>query len=220
MKQLPMGALTGDTDNRTSMTLTKRTQGKLLVITGPSGVGKGTLVEKVMALVPNLKKSVSVTTRTLRAGELEGVDYFFKTPEQFQTMLEANEFMEWAKYAGNYYGTPRLWVENEVKSGVDVILELEVQGAKQIRESDPEAVLIFLAPPSFQVLEERLRGRATESPDKLALRLTRAKEELKEKSLFQYEVINDNLEDAVNKLVDIVYSERASSGCGGNRLTE
>jgi guanylate kinase len=197
------------------MKLKKGKQGRLLVITGPSGVGKGTLVKRLLAEVPGIKKSVSVTTRELRPGEIEGVHYLFRSTEQFMEMVKHGQFMEWAEFAGNFYGTPKKWVEEETANGFDVILEIEVQGAKQIRERHPQALLIFLSPPSFEALKERLEGRATESPDKLALRLAKAKQEMKEKSLFQYEVVNDNIEEAVNKLLDIVYSERRDSACGG-----
>jgi guanylate kinase len=180
----------------------------MLVITGPSGVGKGTVIEQLLERVPGLAKSVSVTTRKRRANEVEGVDYFFKDVDQFKKMVAADEFLEHAEYAGNFYGTPRKWVEERVSAGIDVVMELEVQGAMQVRSRHRNAGLVFLSPPSFAALEERLKSRATETPDKLALRLRKAKEELSEKSLFHYEVINDSIEDAVNKLVHIVYSER------------
>jgi guanylate kinase len=209
-----------DLDSNSDMVLKKRMQGKLLVITGPSGVGKGTLVQKLMAEERDLKKSVSVTTRSARPHEVEGVDYFFRSTDQFMTMVKENQFMEWAEFAGNYYGTPSQWVLQELAAGFDVILEIEVQGAKQIHERHPQAILIFLSPPSFEALKERLEKRATEPPDKLAIRLAKAKQEMKEKSLFQYEVVNDNIEEAVNKLRDIVYSEREEKHVGGNRLTK
>jgi guanylate kinase len=183
--------------------------GLLFVFTGPSGVGKGTVLQPLLALVPNLKKSTSVTTRPKRAQEVEGIDYFFCSQAEFQTLKNSEKLLEWAEFAGNFYGTPRQWVEDELASGFDVILEIEVEGAKQIRQQCPDAVLIFLSPPSLTVLEERLHKRATETPDKLALRLNKAKEELQEKSLFQYEVVNDKIEDAVNNLLEIVYSERS-----------
>jgi len=182
--------------------------GNLVVITGPSGVGKGTVVQKLLHLVPGLTRSVSVTTRPKRAEEVEGVDYFFRTREEFEKMAADRAFMEWAEFAGSLYGTPRAWVEDTLRSGKDVLLEIEVQGAKQIRERFPEAVLIFLSPPDFQVLESRLKGRATESADKIALRLEKARDELRQRHLFHYEVVNDNLEEAVNNLVHIMYAER------------
>ncbi|PWU00740.1 MAG: guanylate kinase [Candidatus Melainabacteria bacterium] len=202
------------------MVLKKQTQGKLLVITGPSGVGKGTLVQRLLAEVAGIKKSVSVTTRSARPHEVDGIDYFFKSTEQFMNMVKEHQFMEWAEFAGNLYGTPKQWVMEELGAGFDVILEIEVQGAKQIRQGHPQAVLIFLSPPSFEALKDRLEKRATEPPDKLAIRLAKAEQEMKEKSLFQYEVVNDNIDEAVNKLRDIVYSEREEKARGGNRLAK
>jgi guanylate kinase len=198
----------------------KRIQkGNLIVVTGPSGVGKGTVVQKLLEEVPNLSKSVSVTTRAMRPGELEGVDYFFRSYEQFAEMAENDDFMEWAEYSGNFYGTPKAWVELQLCvtkdakgndcTGTDVILEIEVDGAKQIRDRFPQAVLIFLSPPSFQELKSRLKGRATESPGKITLRLYKARQEMRERGLFHYEVVNDNIDEAVSNLLHIVYAERS-----------
>jgi guanylate kinase len=188
-------------------------RGNLIVITGPSGVGKGTLVERLTDEVPGIKRSVSVTTRQKRPGEEEGIDYFFRSPEEFKRMADENTFMEWAEFAGSFYGTPKLWVEQQLVLGQDIILEIEVQGAKQVKLRCPDAVLIFLSPPSFEELESRLRRRGTESPEKLALRLKKAKVEIGEKNLFHYEVVNDIVEEAVNDLVHIVYSERCRIRC-------
>jgi guanylate kinase len=202
------------TDERPDMTSRQPKRGRLLVITGPSGVGKGTVIAQLLDRISGLAKSVSVTTRPRRALEADGVDYFFRSQDEFKEMIEADEFLEYAEYAGNCYGTPKKWVEERVLAGIDVIMELEVQGAMQVRARHRNAGLVFLSPPSFEALEERLRGRATETSDKLVLRLDKAKEELNEKSLFHYEVINDSIEDAVNKLVHIVYSERCRIDCG------
>lgn len=182
--------------------------GNLVVITGPSGVGKGTTVQALLSLVPGLSRSVSVTTRTKRTEEAESVDYFFATKKEFEEMCRKKLLMEWAEFAGALYGTPQAWVEQELQAGRDVILEIEVQGAKQIRDHFPDAILIFLSPPSFEALEDRLTGRATETPEKIALRLKKAKQELKQKHLFHYEVVNDNLDEAVNNLAHIIYAER------------
>lgn len=192
----------------TALTGLGKQKGNLIVITGPSGVGKGTLVKKLMEDVCNLVKSVSVTTRERRAGEEEGVDYFFKTTGEFLTMRKANHFMEWAEFAGYLYGTPREWVIEQIDKGIDVILEIEVQGAKQIRESVPTALLIFLSPPSYQELEDRLKNRATESPERMAIRLSKARQEMEERLFFHYEVVNDNIDEAVKNLAHIVYAER------------
>ena len=182
--------------------------GNLIVITGPSGVGKGTAVGRLLVEVPNILRSISVTTRFKRPNEEEGKDYFFATRDEFLEMIEQHRFLEWAEYADSLYGTPAAWVKKELEEGVDVILEIEVQGAKQVMMRHPEAVLVFLAPPSFSVLEDRLRGRQTEAEDKILTRLEKARQELSQKHLFQYEVINDNLDEAVENLKHIVYAER------------
>ena len=183
-------------------------RGNLIVVTGPSGVGKGTVVSRLLTDVPNLLKSVSVTTREKRPDETEGVDYFFRTHEQFYEMVENEEFLEWAEFAGNNYGTPKQWVVEQIHNGMDVILEIEVHGAKQIKDRSPEAILIFLSPPSFEALKERLKKRGTEKPAMMSLRLTKARQEMREKHLFHYEVVNDNIDEAVNNLAHIVYAER------------
>jgi guanylate kinase len=199
--QLATGEYTITTGNR-------RRSGNLIVVTGPSGVGKGTLVGRLMTQVPKLTKSVSVTTRSMRPSEVEGVDYFFRSPEEFWSMVESGLFMEWAEFAGHLYGTPREWVLDQLKQGNDVILEIEVRGAIQIKESFPQAVLIFISPPSLEELKERLRKRATEKPAEFHLRLAKARLEMREKNVFYYEVVNDNIDDAVNNLAHIVYAER------------
>ena len=182
--------------------------GNLFVFTGPSGVGKGTIREQLLLQVPGLLRSVSVTTRQRRPGEQEGVSYFFRSREEFEEMRANNELMESAEFAGSYYGTPKAWVEQQLRAGLDVLLEIEVQGAKQIRQRFPSAVLIFVSPPSFEALRQRLVGRNTETSEKIALRLTKAQQELREKYLFHYEVVNDNIEEAVMNLTHIVYAER------------
>jgi guanylate kinase len=185
-----------------------RIRGDLIVITGPSGVGKGTLVERLIERVDHLKQSVSVTTRPIRPGEEDGKSYFFKTKAQFEAMVANGEFMEWAEFAGDLYGTPRDWVNKELDDGEDVILEIEVLGAKQVHSLYPPAVLIFISPPSFEELEGRLRLRGTETEEKIQQRLAKARLELLERNIFQYEVVNDVIDSAVTKLVHIVYAER------------
>lgn len=182
--------------------------GNLFVFTGPSGVGKGTIREQLLQQVPGLLRSVSVTTRQRRPGEQEGVSYFFRTAEEFEHMRANNELMESAEFAGSYYGTPKAWVEQQLRAGLDVLLEIEVQGAKQIRQRFPNAVLIFVSPPSFEALRQRLVGRNTETSEKIAMRLMKAQQEVREKYLFHYEVVNDNIEEAVMNLTHIVYAER------------
>ena len=183
-------------------------KGKIFVLTGPSGVGKGTVVEQVLKKVNNLYLSVSATTREKRTGEKEGVNYFFKTKEEFEKMIKADELLEWAEFAGDYYGSPKFPVNNYTSCSKDVLLEIEVQGAKQIKEKNPESILIFLAPPTFEALEERLIKRQTESIEKVKVRLKKAKEEMKEVKLFNYIVVNDNLNEAVENVISIIRAER------------
>ncbi len=182
--------------------------GNLLVVTGPSGVGKGTVVGRVLEDIAGVNKSVSVTTRERRVGEVEGLHYFFRDEEQFFRLRDSNNFLEWAEFAGHYYGTPKDWVAEQLQASFDVILEIEVQGARQVREICPQAVLIFIVPPSLEELESRLRTRATDSEEKLTLRLRKAREEMTQRHYFDYEVLNDNLEDAIRNLEHIVYAER------------
>ena len=183
-------------------------RGKVYVLTGPSGVGKGTVVSEVLKKVDNIYLSVSVTTRSKREGEKEGVNYFFKTKEEFQRMAKADELLEWAEFAGDYYGSPKFSINNYLSCGKDVLLEIEIQGAKQIKQKCPESVLIFLAPPSFESLEERLIKRQTESLEKVKVRLKKAKEEMKEVGLFHYLIINDNLNEAVENVISIIRAQR------------
>lgn len=198
----------GASDLLTSMPAGETQHGNLIVFTGPSGVGKGTVRKLLLEQCPNLVMSVSVTTRQQRFGEEEGVDYFFRTFEQFEAMRDEDQLMEWAEFAGAHYGTPRFWVKEQLNRGIDVLLEIEVQGAKQIATAFPQAVLIFISPPSFSALRERLTGRGTESAEKVALRLRKAEQELKEKDRFHYEVVNDDVQEAVRNLLHIVYAER------------
>lgn len=183
-------------------------QGNLLVLTGPSGVGKGTVVKGLLEQVPTIVESVSVTTRKSRPGEEDGVHYFFRSQSEFDRMRQADELLEFAEFAGSYYGTPRQWVLEKLSQSTDVLLVIEVQGARQIAQRFPQAVLIFVSPPSLEALEARLVGRATESAEKITLRLRKAKDEMAERHRFHYEVVNDNVEEAVQNLVHIVYAER------------
>ena len=189
-------------------TIMLNTKGRIFVISGPSGVGKGTVVGQVLKRLDNIYLSVSATTRKIREGEKEGVNYFFKTKQEFQEMINSDQFLEWAEFAGDFYGSPKSNINSYLSSGKDVILEIEIQGAKQIKEKCPDSVLIFLAPPSFEVLEERLIKRQTDSIEKVKIRLEKAREEMNETKLFHYLVVNDELKEAVDKVISIIYAER------------
>jgi guanylate kinase len=179
--------------------------GKVFVITGPSGVGKGTLIEQLLDRVPELELSISATTREPRQGEVDGRDYFFLTPEEFRRRLEAGDFLEHASYSGNYYGTLREEVERRLAEGRSVVLEIEVQGARQVRdELGDDAVLIFIAPPDEKVLRERLEGRGTDSPEAIEQRLRTAEIELGARSEFPLEVVNDEVQKAASELERLV----------------
>lgn len=178
----------------------KEKQGYSIVLTGPSGVGKGTLIEVLKNRHPQLYLSISATTRKPRPGEVDGENYFFMEREAFQTAIEKGEFLEWAEYAGNYYGTPRHNVEKQMSLGKIVLLEIELVGARAIAESLPEAYRIFILPPSLDELERRLRDRGTESEAAITKRLARAKAELAASSEFDLQIINDDLEKAIAQI--------------------
>jgi guanylate kinase len=190
-------------------TETPEGRGILFVVSSPSGGGKGTLIQRVLKQVPNLTYSVSYTTRAPRNGEVNGREYFFVTPEKFKEMIAAGEFFEWAEVHSKLYGTARQQVENEIAAGHDIILEVDVQGAASVRAMLADAVTIFILPPSFQILKQRLQARGTDSPEELDLRLRNAPTELQDYSAFQYVILNDDLERAANQLTAIVHAERA-----------
>jgi len=174
---------------------------RVLVITGPSGVGKGTLIQELLRRLPELELSVSATTRPARSGEVDGRDYHFLDPDEFERRARASEFLEHAVYAGNRYGTLR----SELRRAPEgVVLEIEVQGARQVREALPEAVLVFIAPPSPEVLRERLIGRGTDSPEEIRRRLEQAERELAAQDEFQHVIVNDDLSRAAAELSDLV----------------
>ncbi len=188
-------------------------QGLLVVIAGPSGVGKGTVHERVRAALPGSVLSVSVTTRAPRPGEVDGVDYHFVDAARFQELIEQRQLLEWADYAGQRYGTPRAPVEEAVGGGRIVVLDIELQGALQVKDHDPAALLVFLVPPSFAELERRLRTRGTESEAALQRRLARAREELSAAHRFDVVVVNDDLDRCVEEVLGAI--ERARTVAGG-----
>jgi guanylate kinase len=177
---------------------------RAFVITGPSGVGKGTLIRGLMERLPRLELSVSATTRRARPGERDGVDYHFLAPGEFEQRVRAGEFVEHADYAGRRYGTLRSELEDRVRAGVPVVLEIEVQGARQVRAALPEALQVFIAPPSLDALRTRLVGRGSDGPDEVERRLRVAEQELAAQSEFAHVVVNDRLDEALEELVAIV----------------
>jgi guanylate kinase len=181
--------------------------GHVFVITGPSGVGKGTLIRGLLERVPGLELSVSATTRPPRPGERDGVDYHFLTDEAFDRRVANGEFVEHARYSGHQYGTLRSDLERRMAEAAGVVLEIEVQGARQIRAAMSEAVQVFIAPPSVEALRARLVGRGTDAPEDVEARLATALEELEAEKEFEYVVVNDRLEQATEELADIVRRE-------------
>ena len=183
-------------------------KGSLFVITGPSGAGKGTVLKEVIKSLDRLYFSVSATTRNPREGEVDGVHYHFLTKERFEELISADRFLEYAQYAENYYGTPLDPVLDQLEQGNDVILEIELQGALQVKKRMPQAVLVFIAPPSFEELEDRLRGRGTESEEVILRRLAIARQECANMDQFRYIVVNDEVADAADRLRAVILSQR------------
>ena len=184
-------------------------EGLLLVVSGPAGVGKGTLDKALLERHQDMKLSVSATTRAPRPGEIDGVHYFFKTEEEFKTMIERNEFLEYMHvFQTNYYGTPRSFVEDQLSRGIDVILEIDVQGAMKVKKAFPNAVMIFIAPPSMAELKSRLIGRNTETLEQIEKRFATAEKEIAMLPEYEYVVTNDVVEMAVNRMESIITAEK------------
>lgn len=198
------------TEVQTARTLNTTTpRGTLFVVSSPSGGGKGTIIEHVLEKVENLSYSVSYTTRAPRSKEIAGREYFFVSRDTFEEMIAAGEFLEWACVHGNFYGTAKSQVLEQTAAGSDIILELDVQGAALVRQLLMDSVSVFILPPSYEVLKQRLIARGTDSPEELAVRLRRAPDELRDYSNFDYVIINDEVEKAARQLASIIYAERA-----------
>ena len=187
---------------------------KVFVITGPSGVGKGTLIRKLRERCPDLELSISATTRDPRVGEVDGVDYHFLSPEEFERRIAEKDFLEFASYSGNRYGTLRSEVEHRLEAGHSVVLEIEVQGATQVRAAKPDSVQIFIAPPDPAVLRERLSSRGTDSVEAIDARLEVADQELAAQGDFDHRIVNDELAQAADELVGIVRGELGLAPAG------
>jgi guanylate kinase len=184
-------------------------KGLLIVLSGPSGVGKGTVCTALRSSNSEIVYSVSATTRQPRDGEVEGINYFYKSHNQFREMIEHDELLEWAEYVGNYYGTPRSFVNETIHSGNDIILEIEVQGALQVKERFPQGVFIFLLPPSLEELKSRITNRGTESEQTISDRMNVAVEELKLLENYDYAVVNDKISSACSKIQAIITAEHS-----------
>ena len=182
-------------------------RGVLVVVSGFSGAGKGTIMKSLMAKYDNYALSVSATTRNPRPGEEDGREYFFRTREEFEEMIDQDQLIEYAQYVGNYYGTPKAYVEEQLSQGRDVILEIEIQGARKIKKKFPDAVLVFVTAPSMEELKERLVGRGTETQTVIRQRLARASQEAEGVEEYDYLLVNDELDLAVDRLHNIIQSE-------------
>lgn len=178
--------------------------GSLIVVSGPSGTGKSTIVNSVLDACKELAFSVSATTRERRDGETEGVDYYYVTKDQFQQMIDNNELLEHAEYVGNYYGTPRKPIVEKTSRGISVLLDIEVQGAEQVKAQYPDAVTMFVVPPSWEELERRLVSRGTDSAEKIQARLKQAKSEIAKIDNYDYIIVNDVLEKAIEDVISII----------------
>ena len=179
---------------------------KLIILTGPSGVGKGTVVKEILDKDKNICLSVSATTRSPRKGEKEGENYYFLSEENFKEMINENLFLEWAKFAGNYYGTPLSFVKDKIEDGFIVLLEIEVEGAKQIKDKFPDSLSIFILPPSKEELERRIRNRGTEKEESINRRLSRSNYEIASSNEFDFKVTNRDVDETAERIINIIRS--------------
>ena len=195
-------------------------KGKLIVISGPSGAGKSTVVFKAIEGREDVCFSTSVTTRKPRPGEVDGREYFFVDPDRFKEMVENDELLEHAEYVANSYGTPRAYVEEKLEAGLNVLLDIEVQGARQVHEKMPDAVKIFIIPPSLEELEKRLKGRGTDTERAIEARLIRARQEYQEADFYDYLIINDDADKAAAEFSAIITAENCKYELRKNILSE
>ena len=180
----------------------------MISVSGPSGVGKGTIIEEIRKLLPDCKHSISVTTRPPRGEEKDGIEYYFRSVEEFEKMIDEGEILEYDKYVGNYYGTPATPLLEKSNNGSDVLLDITIAGSLALKAKFPQAVTIFILPPSFEQLEERLKGRGTETEDLVRQRLAKAREEVLSADKFDYVVVNDELKNAVDNIMSIMKAEK------------
>ena len=198
----------------------RNNSGLLVVFSGPSGVGKDSLLQRLLEVNPQIRLSVSATTRSPRGEEQHGKDYFFLSKEEFQEMIDQDGMLEYALYCENYYGTPRQPVEEGIKQGQDVILEIEVQGGAQVRQQNPASVSIFVLPPSMKVLSQRLHKRGTDSEEVIQKRLQKAREEIRRADQYDYVVMNDDLEECVQEICEILSAEKKKASRSENFIED
>lgn len=198
----------------------KNKDGLLVVFSGPSGVGKDSLLQRLLEVNPQISLSISATTRAPRGAEQHGKDYYFLSKEKFQEIIKQDGMLEHAVYCDNYYGTPRQPVEEGIRQGRDVILEIEVQGGAQVRQKNPASVSIFVLPPSMRVLSQRLHRRGTDSEEVIQKRLAKAREEIQKAEQYDYVVINDDLEECVQEICEILSAEKRKASRSGKLIEE